>query len=441
MGTDCTLRSRATPSPGEESPLQNQVESLAAGCDRIVVDVRHGSVEAILDHPDAPNDIWAFGIVRREITLGSGAWVYLDGFGRLRRIRVRFDAPAGWLPRLRALGECTDDELRAAEHVERIVETFEVPRRAMPPARPADPRSLVGRVALVTGASRGIGASAARRLAAAGATVICVARTLEGHPSQSCEAIDTKLADTLAVIRAHGGTAEPLLADLSQPDIAEHLVAQVIETWGRLDVLVNNAARGMYRAVDDWQATDVRKLFQVNALAPFALARTAIPHMRARGSGAIVNISSIVADAPIGPPYGLFERQSFTTVYGMAKAALNRMSTGLAIECCEHGVQINSLSPSGGVRTPGALAASGMFNRFPEFAEPQETMAEAVLALCEPRTPMITGRVLTSGALLADLGREVRGLDGGQFTDDHAVIDLREPTPTQVDASPETLRR
>ncbi len=70
-----------------------------------------------------------------------------------------------------------------------------------------------------------------------------------------------------------------------------------------------------------------------------------------------------------------------------------------------------------------------MYNRFPEFAEPPETMAEAVLALCEPRTPQITGRVLTSGSLLADLQREVRGLAGGPFTDEATMIDLRDDTP------------
>jgi NAD(P)-dependent dehydrogenase (short-subunit alcohol dehydrogenase family) len=113
----------------------------------------------------------------------------------------------------------------------------------------------------------------------------------------------------------------------------------------------------------------------------------------------------------------------------MAKAALDRMSSGLAVECVDHGVQINSISPSGGVRTAGALAASSMFNGFPEYAEPAETIAEAVLALCEPRDPMITGRVMTSEALLGDLGRPVRALDGGPFLDPLATLDLRDPVP------------
>jgi hypothetical protein len=118
------------------------------------------------------------------------------------------------------------------------------------------------------------------------------------------------------------------------------------------------------------------------------------------------------------------------------------MSSGLAIECCEHNIRINSISPSGGARTPGALAASKMFNRYPHYAEPLETISEAVLALCEPMEPMITGRVLTSGSLLADLRRAVRGLDGGPYDDHYAIIDLRERADgSQAKRVPSDLRR
>ncbi len=404
---------------------------LPADCDRIVVDFAQRSVEAILGNAylpsaGAPDDVWAFGIVRREIALGIGASMYLDGFDRIRRLRVHLDAPRGWRERLVAAATRSADELAVARQVERIVDWFDLPRTTIEVRAAVPPGSLEGRVAIVTGASRGIGSALAQRLAGAGATVVCVARTLDGHPAQTGELIDTSLADTVAAISARGGSSELMLADLGDPAVADLLIDRVLDRFGRLDIVVNNAARGMYRPVGKWHSSEVQKLFQVNVLSPFALMRTAIPHMRGRGFGAIVNVSSIVAEPPIGPPYGLFERRSFTTVYGMAKAALDRMSTGLAIECCDSGVQINSVSPSGGVRTPGALAASEMYNRRPEFAEPPETIAEAVLALCEPRTPMITGRVFTSGSLLADLQREVRALDGGPFADEATTVDLRE---------------
>ena len=286
---------------------------------------------------------------------------------------------------------------------------------------------LKDKLALVTGASRGIGASIAQRLAAAGAFVAVTARTLEGHPAQTDDVIDTALADTIRSIRARGGVAEPVLADLGDPVAPEMIVARVSELFGPIDILVNNAARGIYLPVEKWTTSAVARVFQVNALSPFALCRLVIPDMKRRRTGAIVNVSSIVSERPIGPPYGLFERKSFTTVYGMARAALDRMSSGLAIECCEHNVRINSNSPSGGARTPGALAASKMFNRYPQYAEPLETISEAVLALCEPTESMITGRVMTSGSLLADLRRRVRALDGGPFDDRYAVVDLRDP--------------
>ena len=409
--------------------------ALPQGCDRIVVDFATSSVEAVFDHPDAPNDEWAFGIARLEKSLGIGAWAYVDGFRRLRRLRVHLEAPAGWLDRLKPLCRCNDDEMFAAEQVARVVATFD---RSNAQAAAADlpfdwpSASIEGRVALVTGASRGIGAAIAKRLAAAGARVAVTARTLEGHPAQSHESIDTSLIDTINAIRESGGVVEPVLADLSDPNAPAAIVSAVSALLGPIDILVNNAARGVYLPLEKWTASALQKVFQVNALSPFALCQLVIPGMTQRRFGAVVNVSSIVAERPIGPPYGLFERMSFTTVYGMAKASLDRMSTGLAIECCESGVRVNSISPSGGARTPGALAASKMFNRYPEYAEPLETISEAVLALCEPSEPIITGRVLTSGALLADLGRPVRALDGGPFDDHLAVIDLREPISETV---------
>jgi citronellol/citronellal dehydrogenase len=410
--------------------------ALPQGCDRVVVDFATSSVEAVLDHPDAPNDEWAFGIARLEMRLGVGAWAYVDGFGRLRRLRVHLEAPTGWVDRLQTKCRCTTQEVFAAQQVARVMATFERTSTAVTSRAAIIPRStsIVDRIALVTGASRGIGAAIAKRLAAAGALVAVTARTLEGHSAQSDESIDTTLIDTINEIRDLGGVVEPVLADLADPTAPESIVAAVAALFGPIDILVNNAARGVYLPLENWTSPALAKLFQVNVLSPFALRRLVIPEMKRRRAGAIVNVSSIVAERPLGPPYGLFERKSFTTAYGMAKASLDRMSTGLAIECCDYGVRINSISPSGGARTPGALAASKMFNRYPEYAEPLETITEAVLALSEPTQPMITGRVLTSGALLADLGRPVRALDGGPFDDRHAVIDLREPMSDEAPA-------
>ncbi len=412
---------------------------LPGGCDRIVVDVRGACIEAFLDHADAPSDVWAFGIVRREIGLGPGAWAYLDGFDRLRRLRVHLEAPQGWLEAFRHLTARNDDELRTAELVADTQVAVTSRRNGAGPTPAAAGGSIAGMVALVTGASRGIGAAVAKRLAAAGATTAVVARSLSREAPNAAAGVDEVLEGTVEWINTRGGKAEPFLADLTRPDELATLVAEVVDRFGPIDILVNNAARAVYRPIELWDPVAVEKLFNVNALSPLTLSSLVIPSMKERGFGAIVNVSSIVAAHPIGPPYGLFERTSLTTVYAMAKAALDRMSTGLSIECVDHGVQINSISPSGGVRTAGALAASNMFNGFPEYAEPVETVAEAVLALCEPREPMITGRVMTSGALLSDLHRPVRALDGGPFDDPLATVDLREGALQGADLRARTL--
>ena len=391
---------------------------------RIAVDLSTGVVEAQLDHPDAPNDVWAFGIVRRQIDLGDHAWAYLDGFQRLRVLRVRLSSRGAWRARLDQIG---DHDAADRETIDAVAATVAALHRPVEPlvTRGSIDGSVSGKVALVTGASRGIGAALAQRLAAAGARVAVSARTLDRPAHERTRHIDTTLGEVVEIIRRRGGTAEPVLADLTDPESPARLVAEVEDRLGPIDLLVNNAARAVYHPLGDWTRERMARLIQANALAPAELARLTLPGMCERGFGSVVNVSSIVAAPPIGPPYGLFERASYTTVYAMAKALMDRMSTGWAVETWRHGVRINSLSPSGGVRTPGAIAMTPMLDRHPENGEATEVMAEAVLALCEPLEPIITGRVLTSGALLCDLDRPVRGLDGGPFVDPYADIDLR----------------
>jgi NAD(P)-dependent dehydrogenase (short-subunit alcohol dehydrogenase family) len=105
-------------------------------------------------------------------------------------------------------------------------------------------------------------------------------------------------------------------------------------------------------------------------------------------------------------------------LYGASKAALDRVSTGLAGELFEHGIFVNSLSPVAAVLTPGVLALGVVPDAWRENAEPVELLAEATLALCEPRDPPITGRVLFSKPFLAELGRAARTLDGERFVEE-----------------------
>jgi citronellol/citronellal dehydrogenase len=150
-----------------------------------------------------------------------------------------------------------------------------------------------GKVALVTGASRGLGKSIAARLAAEGATVGLTARTMEPDPRYQ-----GSLQQTVAEITADGGSAIALQADLSKPEERERLFAQLVESVGPPDILVNNAAVTFLRPLDGFPDRRVRLMIEMHVLAPLHLTQLAIPAMRERGRGWILNITSVGGDLP-----------------------------------------------------------------------------------------------------------------------------------------------
>jgi citronellol/citronellal dehydrogenase len=251
---------------------------------------------------------------------------------------------------------------------------------------------LDDKVAIVTGASRGIGAAIARRFAAEGAAVAVTARTVDPARSR----LPGTIGETVGQIEAAGGTAGAYAADLSDPAARESLVAAVTERLGPVDILVNNAAVTYFTPVADFTARRYALMFEVQVTAPFHLAQLVLPGMRERGRGWILNISSLAARHP-GPD----GRPAGGTVYGMCKAALERFTTGLAAEVHKDGVVVNSLAPNRVVPTPGTLFHKLTTEDDPA-AEPPEVIAEAALALCG-RTGL-TGRVALSQDLLTELG-------------------------------------
>jgi len=271
--------------------------------------------------------------------------------------------------------------------------------------------SCRGRVALVTGSSRGIGRAIARRLSAEGASVVLSASRLGAHGS-----LEGTLEDAVEEIEASGGRAVAVVANLASEDERRDLVARAEQAFGPLDILVNNAAMGKWALPSESTLSDRRKMIEVNLQAPVDLAQQALPGMRARGRGWILNISSETARQP-GVPYpDSPEAAHVIASYGATKAALNRYSEGLAHEVAPDGIFVNTLAPVAIVLTQETARFVGhIAKRRPDMAEPVETMVEAALALVTERH---VGEVAYSRPFLHALGRAVRSLDGSRVIGD-----------------------
>jgi NAD(P)-dependent dehydrogenase (short-subunit alcohol dehydrogenase family) len=257
---------------------------------------------------------------------------------------------------------------------------------------------LANRVALITGASRGIGVAVAERFAAEGAAVAVTARTIEPGSGS----FEGSLHETVDKITAAGGHAIAIGADLSHPEERARLVAETEASLGPVDILVNNAAVTWFIPISEFPPRRRQLMFEVQVFAPMDLAQLVLPGMIESGQGWIVNISSGASRHPKLPPPAAWRGGG--TVYGMAKAALERFTTGLAAELWESNIAVNSLSPNRVVATPGAV----FHHLVPaddrdHIAEPPEVMAEAALTLCSHPPQTLTGRVAYSQDLLAEL--------------------------------------
>src|SRR5881409_855089 len=269
-------------------------------------------------------------------------------------------------------------------------------------------RRLDGKVVVVTGASRGIGAEIPRLFAGEGGRVICAARTLrEGeHP------LAGSLEITVAGIRAKGGIAEAVTANIADPAECERLVATTHEIYGPVDVLVNNAALTYYVQIKDYPVNKWMRSWAVNFHAPFVLSQLVLVDMIPRRSGAIVNISS---GSAIGPGRGPYRDPSDGarggTCYGAEKAALERFTQGLAAEVYQHGISVTCVSPSQIVPSPGTVYHRLVKSLDDPRGEPPLLMARAALLLATEPIEKISGRVTYSQQILKEFGwiTEARG--------------------------------
>lgn len=262
-------------------------------------------------------------------------------------------------------------------------------------------RRFAGRRALVSGASRGIGAAVVDRLAAEGADVVAVARTWDRH-----DHLDGNLKDVVERARRHGTVVEGVMADLSSPQDRDGLVARAAQALGGdIDILVNNAAAAMYQPLLDYPAKRSHLTFEVNVHAPLDLAQQAAPAMIAGGEGWIVNVSSATANLRPGPPFELPPPGTAMAIYGASKAALNRITNGLGAELHGTGVRVNTVEPRFGVLTEGASQLVG--DKFDAAVfESMDEMVDGLLVLCDC-PPELTGGVRVSLDLLEEQG--VRG--------------------------------
>lgn len=264
-----------------------------------------------------------------------------------------------------------------------------------------------GRVALVTGASRGIGAGIAERLASAGASVACVARSLDEPRGKE----PGSLRETVARIVAAGGRAIAIQGDVAKAESRSAMVEACRAELGEIDILVNNAAAGPHKTFEKLTASHFALTFGVNVEAAFHLSQLVVPAMRAKGRGWIVNISSASAKLPVGPPFEAYQVNGGVNLYAASKAALDRLTVGIAAELSNAGIAVNTLAPVAAVITAAVRLTGADKWIQPEMVEPVEAMAEAALelAVCEPA---FTGRITYSLDLLRERGRSIRTLDG-----------------------------
>jgi 2-deoxy-D-gluconate 3-dehydrogenase len=256
-----------------------------------------------------------------------------------------------------------------------------------PSTKLADLYRLVGKVAIVTGAARGIGQTTAFRLAEAGAQVIVADMQEAGAQA------------TAAAIRDHGGAAEAAVLDVSDAAQVASVIARIGETRGRIDVLVNNAGIFPFRPFFDSDDALWQKTFDVNVMGAMRCTRAVAPHMAKAGGGSIVNLASIAGMHPEGD----------LAHYETSKGAVLMMTKSLAWELKELRIRVNAVAP-GGIQTPGARLSiepllsdpKKLMKRSRNFMErialkrmgDPDDVARAILFLATPMSDYVTGAML-----------------------------------------------
>ena len=240
---------------------------------------------------------------------------------------------------------------------------------------------LQGRVAIVTGAAQGIGARYAVALAAEGAALVC-ADVIDAEP-------------VAAQIRAGGGRALALRADVSSAESVRQMAAASVEAFGRIDVLVNNAglfANLALKPFEQIEAAEWDRVMTVNVRGPFECAKAVLPQMRAQGYGKIVNIASAT----------VFKGSPMLLHYVTSKGAVVAMTRSLARELGDAGIRVNTLAPGltaseNTLANPawqGAVGANNIASRAIKREVTPEDLCGTLVYLASAESDFVTGQVI-----------------------------------------------
>lgn len=247
---------------------------------------------------------------------------------------------------------------------------------------------LKGKAAIVTGGGRGIGREIALGLAEAGADVLVTARS------------EDQLAEVVEALKVKGVKAQALAVDLMKADQIPSIVEETVKAFGKVDILINNAARSFMRGLLDLREDGYDKIFDVNVKAAFLLAREAAREMMKVGGGHIVNITTV----------GAVRGGAGMGIYHASKAALTMLTKCMAVEWAMLNINVNAVGP-GLTKTPfsepiwsNADVEAAIASRIPQgrLAEPDEIVG-AVLFLCTENARYITGETIyVDGGSLAN---------------------------------------
>lgn len=252
---------------------------------------------------------------------------------------------------------------------------------------------LEGKVAVVTGASRGIGKAVAKLFAKEGAKVVVTARS-----ETESERLPGTIHRTVDEIQSEGGQALAIRCDIRHEDEVEAMARQSVEAFGPIDILVNNAAATFPSPARDFPLKRWDIIMDVNVRGAFLCIRSVLPGMLETRSGAIVNMTSGAGDMQAKRHDGRLPSLG----YAVSKAALNKLTINLAAELAEEGVAVNALTPAAAVATEGAIAFFGD-KIDPSLVGPENT-ASAALFLSQQTPAGRTGWVGNDENLRAETG-------------------------------------